>query len=259
MLASTASAYGPTGHRIVGTIAETYLCSEAAHEVRALLGDESLADAGLWADRIRGDAEWRHTSPWHYLNVPDDGRIERASGGDRGDVLWAITRFRAEVADPAVAPRYRAQALRFLIHFIGDVHQPLHVGRSEDRGGNQIAVMLGGKRTNLHALWDAQALLKADRRSLGYRVDGQARALRRLTESDIARLQRTSARVWARESQYLRPYVYAFEPQPPGSVFRPDAGYLARARELSKIRLSQAGVRLAGALNEIFCPGRRKP
>ena len=259
VLTSAARAYGPTGHRIVGAIAESYLCSVASDEVRVLLGGESLADAGVWADRIRSDPGWRHTSAWHYINVPDRGRIERASGGDRGDVLWAIARFRAELSDPSVAPRHRAEALRFLVHFIGDVHQPLHVGRSDDRGGNEITVMLGGKRTNLHALWDAQALLKADRRSVGYRVNGQAEALRGLTEPDIARLQRTPARVWARESQYLRPYVYAFEPRAYGGTFRPDTEYLARARELSKLRLSQAGVRLAGTLNEIYCPSRPSP
>jgi len=256
---SPSHAYGPTGHRIVGAIAESYLCAEAATEVRSMLAGESLAEAGLWADRIRGNPDWRYTSPWHYLNVPDDAPIERAGGGDRGDVLWAIGRFRAELADSSVSPRHRAEALRFLAHFIGDVHQPLHVGREEDRGGNEVDVMLGSKRTNLHALWDAQALLKADRRSVGYRVEGQTEAILQLTENDVPRLQRTPARVWARESQYLRPYVYAFRASSSRRGFRPDADYLALARELSKLRLSQAGVRLAGELNQLFCPGGQGP
>ncbi|MFW2404060.1 MAG: S1/P1 nuclease [Gammaproteobacteria bacterium] len=256
---SPSHAYGPTGHRIIGEIAEAYLCADAATEIRLMLGGESLADAGLWADRIRGNPDWRYTSPWHYLNVGDHAPIERASGRDRGDVLWAIRRFRAEFADRSVSPRHRAEALRFLVHFIGDVHQPLHVGREDDRGGNEITVMLGGKRTNLHALWDAQALLKADRRSNGYSVAGQTEAVRRLTMNQRPRLQRTPARVWARESQYLRPYVYANRAISTGRTFRPDADYLAFARELSKLRLSQAGVRLAGELNQVFCPGGRAP
>ncbi|NND36484.1 MAG: S1/P1 nuclease [Gammaproteobacteria bacterium] len=256
---SPSHAYGPTGHRIVGTIAESYLCAEADVAIGSLLDGESLAEAGLWADRIRGNPDWRYTSPWHYINVADDAPIERAGGGDRGDVLWAIRRFSAEVADPSVSPRRRAEALRFLVHFIADVHQPLHVGREEDRGGNEIDVLLGSKRTNLHALWDAQALLKADRRGAGYRVDGQTEAILRLTERDVRRLQRTPPRVWARESQYLRPYVYAFRANSTGGVLRPDADYLALARELSKLRLSQAGVRLAGELNRVFCPGGRVP
>lgn len=252
-------AYGPTGHRIIGSIAESYLCPAAATEIRSMLDGESLAEAGLWADRIRGNPDWRYTSPWHYLNVEDDVPIEQARRGDRGDVLWAIGRFSAELADPAVSPRRRAEALRFFVHFVGDVHQPLHVGREEDRGGNEIDVMLGSKRTNLHALWDAQALLKADRRSAGYRVEGQTLAIRNLTEDDVNRLQRTRARVWARESQYLRPYVYAFGANSAARAFRPDADYLALARELSKLRLSQAGVRLAGELNRVFCPGGQGP
>jgi hypothetical protein len=251
--AGSARAYGPTGHRIVGVIAESYLCGNARDAVAELLDGESLAEAGLWADRIRGDPAWRHAGPWHYVNVPDDAPVESADGGDRGDVLWAIARFRAELAHPAVAPRHRAEALRFLVHFVADVHQPLHVGRAGDRGGNEIDVLLGSRRTNLHQLWDAQALLRADRRSRDYRVADQARAARALTVGDVAALQRASFIDWARESQQLRHNVYRSVPPAGGAPFRPGADYLTAARELSLLRLSQAGVRLAGMLNGIFC------
>lgn len=252
-------AYGPTGHRIVGTIAESYLCSRAATAIDALLDGESLADAGLWADRIRGDPEWRHASPWHYVNVADDAPVESASGGDRGDVLQAIARFRAELADSAVSDRHRAEALRFLVHFVADVHQPLHVGRAEDRGGNGIAVVLGSKRSTLHGLWDAQALLKADRRTRDYRVADQALAIRTLTAGDVAGLQRAPVIEWARESQQLRPNVYQFTPDPDGGPFRPDAAYLAAAREITLLRLGQAAVRLAGLLNGVYCEAQHAP
>lgn len=257
--AGNAAAYGPTGHRIVGDIAESYLCRDARATVGALLDGESLAEAGTWADRIRGDPDWRHAGPWHYVNVADDDPVQRASGGERGDVLQAIARFHAELADPAVPDRYRADALRFLVHFIADVHQPLHVGRASDRGGNDIVVMLGGKRSNLHRLWDAQALLKADRRTRDYRVADQTRAIRSLVAPDVERLQRTAVLDWADESQKLRPYVYAQVPARGGGSFRPDADYLARAREITMLRLGQAGVRLAGTLNGLFCGARDAP
>lgn len=254
-----ARAYGPTGHRIVGTIAQSYLCPRAQTAIDDLLQGESLADAGLWADRIRGDPDWRRAGPWHYVNVPDDAPIERASGGARGDVLQATTRFRAELADAYVPRQRRAEALRFLVHFVADIHQPLHVGRAEDRGGNEITVLLGGKRSNLHALWDAQALLKADRRTRDYRVADQARAIRALTEGEVAMLQRASMLEWARESQQLRPYVYHFTPSPGDGPFRPDVAYLNGAREITMLRLSQAGVRLAGVLNGLYCAGSEGP
>jgi hypothetical protein len=197
-----------------------------------------------------------HAGPWHYINVPDGETIQRVERSDNGDVLQAIARFHAELADPAVPERYRAEALRFLVHFIADLHQPLHVGREQDRGGNRIAVLLGGDRSNLHRLWDAQALLKADRRTRRYRVRDQTQAIRALTAPDVARLQATAVLDWAAESKHLRPYVYATVPRG-ADTFRPDADYLARAREISMLRLSQAGVRVAGVLNGLFCTGPR--
>ncbi|MGI9342532.1 MAG: S1/P1 nuclease [Gammaproteobacteria bacterium] len=252
--AGNAAAYGPTGHRIVGDIAESYLCRQARATVDDLLDGESLAEAGTWADRIRSDPDWRHAGPWHYINVADDVPVQRAERSDEGDVLQAIARFHAELADPAVPERYRAEALKFLVHFIADLHQPLHVGRAQDRGGNRIVVLLGGERSNLHRLWDAQALLKADRRTRSYRVKDQTRAIRALTARDVARLQATPVLDWAAESKNLRPYVYATVPRGADS-FRPDADYLARAREISMLRLGQAGVRVAGTLNGLFCAG----
>jgi len=257
--AGVAHAYGPTGHRIVGAIAQSYLCPRAQTAIDDLLQGESLADAGLWADRIRGDPGWRHADPWHYVNVADDAPIEQAGGGDRGDVLQAIARFRAELADATLSRRRRVEALRFLVHFVADVHQPLHVGRATDRGGNEITVLLGGERSNLHRLWDAQALLKADRRTRNYRVADQAGAIMALTEGDVAALQRSSELEWARESQQLRLYVYRFTPEAGDRPFRPDIAYLDGAREISMLRLSQAGVRLAGVLNGLYCPRSDAP
>ncbi len=254
--AGEAPAYGPTAHRIVGIIAESYLCASAAAAVDEILEGESLAEAGLWADRIRGDPGWRHASPWHYVNVADDVPIEAAEGdAERGDVLRAIARFRAESGDDAVPPARRAEALRFLVHFVADVHQPLHVGRAEDRGGNRIDAVVEGQRTNLHALWDAELLLRRDRRAHGYTVADQAREVRALTSRDVGALQGSGVLDWARESKAVRPYVYGYA-RPAAGPFAPDDAYLAMAGEISMLRLSQSAVRLAGVLNELFCrPG----
>jgi len=246
-------AYGPTGHRLVGQIAAADLCPEAEVAVASLLDGESLADAGLWADRIRSNPSWRHASPWHYVNVADDAPIETATGGARGDVLQAIARFRQEMTDDGLSAAKRAEALRFLVHFVADVHQPLHVGRADDRGGNRIAVTLTGKRSNLHQLWDGQALLRADRVEQGYRVADQARAIRARAGPDYVKLQRAPVLAWAREAQQLRPLVYAGVPRPGEPAFEPDAAYLDKAREITLSRLSRAAVRLAGVLNAAWC------
>lgn len=251
--AGEALPYGPTAHRIVGMVAASYLCPDATAAVDDILDGESLAEAGLWADRIRGDPAWRHASPWHYVNIADDVPVETAEGGgERGDVLRAIARFRAESGDAAVPPARRAEALRFLVHFVADVHQPLHVGRAEDRGGNEIDVVVEGKRTNLHALWDAELLLRRDRREHGYSVADQAREVRALTAQDARALQRSGVLDWAGESKAVRPYVYGYA-RPAAGPFAPDDAYLAMAGQVSMLRLSQSAVRLAGVLNELFC------
>ena len=256
---SAAYGYGPTGHRIVGEIADGYLCSEARETIAGMLAGQSLADAGLWPDHIRGDRAWRHTAPWHYVNVADDVPIERATGGEAGDVLQALVRFRSELADESRSNSQRADALRFLTHFVADVHQPLHVGRADDRGGNDIAVSAAGRRSNLHRVWDAEALLRADRQTRDIDYVAQVDSVRALTAARVAQLQAGAVLDWARESRAERHYVYGYPALEPARGIVLDEAYLAGARERSMLRLSAAGVRLAGVLNGLFCPGEEDP
>src|SRR5690606_16096423 len=152
-----ALAFGPAGHRIAGDLAEPLLCERTAQEIAALTGGERLAEIGLWADRVRGEDAWRHTGPWHYMNIDDDASIDAFEHPRDGDVLWAIQRHVERLAEPGARER-RAEALRFLVHFIVDVHQPLHVGRESDRGGNEIDVVYRGRTTNLHRFWDTDVI-----------------------------------------------------------------------------------------------------
>jgi len=243
-------AYGSAGHEIVGEIAATFLCEQAASEVDRLLDGESLGRASRWPDWIRKDPQWRKSRPWHFINVADNGRLVEVTGRPGGDVIWAIEKFRDELADPNLSGSRRAEALRFLAHFIADVHQPLHVGREEDRGGNKIAIIVDGQESNLHKFWDAQRLLKQDRNSHGYDKAGQITSIRALAAGRVDRLQSIGVLGWARESQALRPDVYAFSAATSVTL---DGQYSAAALEISRARLAAAGVRLAGSLNKIFC------
>jgi hypothetical protein len=243
-----AGAFGPIGHRIAGRLAEPHLCAAAHEEILRLGAGESLAEIGLWADRIRSDPDWRHTAPWHYVNI-DDGASEAAIRAYRhapeGDVLWAVERFETALADRARPAPERTDALRLLVHFVVDVHQPLHVGRAADRGGNEIAVRLGSTETNLHRFWDSDVLelrgLSAERyaRRLAPRLRGAAAG----TE-DVA--------AWAAESMALRGLVYDFAPARSGAVvLRPE--YLETARSVTEDRLVAAARRLAATLNRALC------
>jgi len=249
-LPADALAYGPAGHRVAGRLAEPLLCRAAAAEIASLTGGEGLDELGLWADRIRGDDAWRHTNPWHYMNIEDDARIESFAHPPEGDVLWAIEGQAGLLARPG-APAARAEALRFLVHFVVDIHQPLHVGRESDRGGNTVDVRaVGGPTVNLHRFWDTDVLQIAglDERDYQASLEPAVRMLA-AAESD----DRPAA--WAAESLALRESVYAFPPAQRGASLL-DERYLDRADFVTRLRLAQAAVRLAAALNRILAPGQ---
>ena len=143
--------------------------------IAPLLEGSSLANAGVWADTIRDDPAWAHTRPWHFINVGDDEPLSRAMRNPQGNVLTAIEQSERDLVNQALPRERRAVALRFLVHFVADVHQPLHVGRAEDRGGNDIEVRWGEDRLTLHEFWDARGLLESE----GLRPKDLGRADRR--------------------------------------------------------------------------------
>jgi hypothetical protein len=243
-----ALAFGPSGHRVAGHVAARYLCSGTRTALAPLLGGMTLAEAGLWPDMIRRQPEWGHTKPWHFINVPDQGSVARAARRDQDNVLAALARFEAELGDESLATRQRGIALRFVVHFVVDIHQPLHVGRAEDRGGNLVKVLVAGRETNLHAVWDAEPL----RRTGGPGPRDWARSLPWPAGDELARWRSAGPVAWARESQALRRQVYGFRRGPAPAPLA--AAYLAEARSTVDLRLLQAGVRLAGRLNAVLGP-----
>jgi hypothetical protein len=254
VMAPCACAFGPEGHLLVGAVAERHLCADARVAVDQLLQGQGLGQAGRWPDWIRSKPEWKHTRSWHYMNVGDDDPIEPVAVRKQQNVLWAIDRFDQRLGDRTLTPEERANALRFLAHFTADIHQPLHVGRAADRGGNRIAVQAGSRRTNLHAVWDAQALLTDAQRVGDLTRDERVDGLVLLTASEREVLQADLPVGWARESQALRGLVYDYPAAGGDAAVRLDGAYLAAAADIVDLRLSVAGVRLAGRLNRIFCP-----
>lgn len=240
-LPDSVAAFGPEGHLIAGLAAEPYLCAEAAAVIDDL-ADEPFAELGWWADRVRGDESYRHTGPWHYMNVSDTARVADFRHPPEGDVLWAIEYFAARLADPRAKRSERAEALKFLVHFVVDIHQPLHVGRADDRGGNAIDVSYGSVAVNLHRFWDTDAIRLAGLSPRAYAARIRARAAA-AARADV------DPEAWAEESLALRPDVYAFD-EPSGRL---DDRYLQSAREITESRLALAAGRLAGLLNSVLC------
>jgi hypothetical protein len=231
---------------VVGALAWERLSPEARARVQALLGGESLAAISTWADSVRPIR--RETAPLHYVNIPiwEAGYDPGRHCPEGRCVVAAITRYRIQLADPAASTAVRGEALRFLVHFVQDLHQPLHAGDRSDRGGNDVPVRLGARETNLHALWDTDVVraVAPDDQSLRERL---AARLAAVPPDSLAAWRSGDPAAWAMEGQRLaRQRVYALLP-PDGVI---GSAYVAAAREVVETQLVKAVVRLAMVLEE---------
>jgi hypothetical protein len=153
------SSWGKIGHRTVGEIAQRQLSFTAEQKINEILDGQSLAVASTWADEMRSNPEFDKYSTWHYVNLPLDkeyGDVEHLGPNVVKMINTAIPILQSPMADKKTKQFW----LKYLVHMVGDVHQPLHTGREEDWGGNKINVYFKGRKdaeglTNLHDLWDA--------------------------------------------------------------------------------------------------------
>lgn len=252
--AAAAHAWGPKGHRLVAALASDELSVYARTEIARLLRGEAeptLPGVANWADDLReNDPDLgRRTARWHYVNLADDDcRYVAVMDCGNGDCLIeAIRRQRALLADRRQPDAVRAQALKFLVHFVGDAHQPLHAGYARDRGGNTVQLQLDGKGTNLHWLWDGEVIASAGMNERRY-----LRHLRRMalpaeagSSDDPETWAEASCRIVLREGFYpLRPKI--------------EPAYFSRWRATADAQLRIAGHRLAMLLNDAlkFEPAR---
>lgn len=282
-VAPGAGAWGDTGHEVVARIALHYLTPGARARVQALLADDpdpltahDPVSAAVWADRYRDSPEngpranYHQTHAWHFVDLerhhPDLARAchgfpplpdgTPASRGPADDcVVNKITQFRAELSPwpgPGATPAQRAEAqraLKFLIHFVGDLHQPLHAIDDHDRGGNEKRVRMDGAHAgSLHHYWDDVFVQR-----LGPDDAAIADALvARITPANVRAWQRGTPRDWARESfETARTQGYGALPAPDDrGRYRLDATYRDQATAIVALQLEEAGVRLAALLEE---------
>ena len=244
LIPSLAHAWGPAGHRIVAQLADQHLTHDARSEARRLLAlthDQSLADVATWADDLRDDrrqrALWRATSKLHFVNFATSScryDAPRVCASGRC-VVAAIDRYARVLGDRKRSDAERAEALRFIVHFVADVHQPMHASYRNDNGGNRYQLRLNSRGTNLHAAWDSPVLASAHV-SWSHHAASLARSpLPRATGGPVQ---------WAEESCRLSRDDGIY---PLGH--RIDDAYLARMRPLAQMRVRQAASRLAALLN----------
>lgn len=254
-VATRANAWGSEGHRIVADIAEQYLEPGTARQVRELLileNTTTLAEVSTWADEVR--PQRRETARWHFVDIPihppagTPTAYDAARDCPRGDcIVAAIERFEAVLRDKAVQPRDRLEALKFLVHVVGDIHQPLHCADDGDRGGNDVRVAFEGRQTSLHAVWDSGILAAA---GIG---DERAYALslaRTITPAEAELWRGGTAADWANESYGIASrLIYGEWPHGAGTL---PASYEQVAIPVVGGQLEKAGVRLASVLNHVL-------
>jgi hypothetical protein len=277
LLPTAAHAWGDEGHEVIGLIAEHFLTPTARRRVDALLAtdgsrltpDASIASETTWADRFRdsdrtaGGARYRATREWHFVDIElRDRDLDAACYGHPAlprpvaasaapahrCIVDQIMAFRAELADPAVPAAERLAALQFLLHFIGDLHQPLHASDDHDRGGNDKHVAASGfARGTLHQYWDSVFVSRLGENSAAV----AQRLSAEITPAERADWSRGTVADWAMQSFLLgRSLAYGQLPQADaaGGYDLPPA-YVDAATEATRLQLERAGVWLAVVLN----------
>lgn len=243
------NAWGLTGHRVVGEIADSYLTKKTKREIVKILGFESVAMASNWPDFIKSNPAFDYLDTWHYLNMKGgltQNEMNAFMAADTGTNAYTKINFLIKELKQnrnVLSGETKALYLRLLIHIVGDVHQPMHVGRPEDRGGNSIKVKWFSTETNLHRVWDSDLV---DFQKLSYTE--YATAINHTNRQQRTLLQAQPVSQWFVDSYSLTEKLYAdIKPDQ-----RLDYLYNYKYIEALNQRLLEGGVHLAGVLNDIF-------
>lgn len=235
--------WGATGHRTVGEIAERHLSKKAKKQINNILNGRGLAMVSTYGDDIKSDKKYDKYYTWHFVNFPFDTKYETSKKDKRGDIVMGIQTCVDQLKDPNTSQEDKSFYLKFLVHLIGDLHQPLHVGRAEDRGGNDIKVLWHYDKSNLHRVWDSEMI-----ESFNMSYTELAANSKTLSREQIKNIEKGSILDWTYESQALAKKVYASAKIDEKLGYR----YSYEHFETVQSQLQKSGIRLAKILNEIF-------
>ncbi|MEO6151436.1 MAG: S1/P1 nuclease, partial [Mucilaginibacter sp.] len=240
-------AWGVQGHRITGQIADSYLTPKAHKAIQAILGYETIAMAGNWADFVKSDSTYNYLYNWHFVdfdNNPAYPEMQVLLRQDTAANAYNKVQFLiAELKKKTLAPSQKRTYLKLLIHLVEDVHQPFHTGHASDKGGNDIKLLWFNNPTNLHSLWDSQLI---DFQQLSYTE--YTASINHTTVAERAKWQKAQVSEWIYESHTLAEKLYA-QVQPDDKL---SYKYNYKNIETLNQQLLKGGVRLAGLLNQLF-------
>ncbi|RNL52426.1 S1/P1 nuclease [Pedobacter jejuensis] len=241
--------WGYTGHKTIGLLTENYLTPSAKTAIKDLLGDTSIADACTWADDARKYPELKETANWHFLNLllglNFDEFKNMVDTLKQANVYSALIKAEETLKQKDATKKQRTEALKFVLHFVGDIHQPMHVSRAEDKGGNTIQLNYEGKGTNLHSVIDTRLLEHS-----GLKYDSLALKFNKIPKRKVRKWQRDPPIKWAWESYQISSELYAeIDAMKTRNI---GEEYYQKHIPMVERRIQQASIRLAGVLNEIF-------
>ena len=241
-------AWGQQGHRIVGEIAYNHLSPKAKAAIQKILGVESMALASTWADFIRSDTGYKYLDSWHYIDFDRDLTYQEMKtflkSDTTHDAYTAIIFLKNQLQKRNISREKKLMYLKLLLHIVGDVHQPLHVSKSGDMGGNDIKVSWFGQASNLHTVWDSKII---DNEQLSYTE--YSNALDHPSAQFIKKLQSQPIAQWLYDSYVISNQLHKEITEPNAKL---SYVYVYQHLHIINDQLLKGGIHLAGLLNEIF-------
>ncbi|MUP46363.1 S1/P1 Nuclease [Gramella sp. BOM4] len=238
------SDWGKTGHRATAEIAENNLNKKAQEAIGDILDGRRLAFVANYADDIKSDPEYRKYGPWHYVNIhPDAKKYVAEEASEDGDLVQAIRKCIQVLKDKDATRSEKQFHLKMLVHFVGDLHQPFHVGHASDKGGNDIQVRWFNDGSNIHRVWDSQMI---DFYQMSYTE--LVINTRDLSKSERKEIQDGKLLDWVYESREMAEELYA------GVENGEKLGYSYMYEHMPTVlnQLQKGGLRLAKILNDIY-------
>jgi len=239
--------WGVTGHHTVAKIAENHLTPKTQAAIKELLGKETLPEVSTWADEIRSNPDYKFTGAYHYVNLPAGLNFEQFVTAIKAlpmdNAYKIIQKCEMDIANPQKSKQAKVTALKFLVHVIGDIHQPMHVSHAEDKGGNDIQITFNGDGSNLHSLWDSGLIEQED---LSY--EKMAVAYDTATPAQITKWQSDNLLIWLWESYQVAEILYKEAAENP----KFEKEYYDEHIATLQNRILKGGIRLAGVLNGLF-------
>lgn len=237
-------AWGQKGHDTTAYIAEQHLTPKTLHAVDSILDGKSIVYYANWLDNASHTPEYSYSKTWHYKNIDDGVAYDEAPKNPKGDVVTAIYEQTEALRSGKLSKDESALALKMIVHLIGDLHQPMHVGHATDLGGNRVKVRYFGKDNNLHSIWDSALVESAHKWSY---TEWQNQ-IDRLGDAEIAAIAAGTPDDWCKETFAICGKVY--DKTPEGTNISYD--YVADWTPVIEDRLVRGGIRLAKTLNSLF-------